>query len=453
MTGRMEAALLMAALLVMAGGTAAARTVGPGGDGPDGEAPIAPEAFAFHAQSTFVYQGHDGFASPFRGTNSLSPAADARETWDVTLYGGLRLWRGAELWIDPEVDQGFGLSNTLGAAGFPSGEAYKVGKAEPYFRLQRIFIRQTLDLPGATETVDADLNQLAGPRAVNRLVFTGGKLSVGDIFDTNSYAHDPRGDFLNWSLIDAGTFDYAADSWGYTAGAALEWYQGRWTLRGGAFLLSNVPNSENIDTRFKQFQMEGEIEERHTLAGRPGKLKVTAFVSRARLGRFDDATRLAEVTGGPADTSLVRRYASRSGVSLNVEQSVTRDLAAFLRAGYADGEEESYDFTDVDRTLSGGLSLAGARWGRPDDRVALAGVVNQASDPRKRYLAAGGLGILVGDGQLPHAGSERILETYYDVGVAKGAHVALDYQHIDNPGYDRDRGPANILAVRLHGQF
>ncbi len=276
---------------------------------------------------------------------------------------------------------------------------------------------------------------------------------MGDIFDTNSYAHDPRGDFLNWSLIDAGTFDYAADSWGYTAGAALEWYQGRWTLRGGAFLLSNVPNSENIDTRFKQFQMEGEIEERHTLAGRPGKLKVTAFVSRARLGRFDDATRLAQVTGGPADTSLVRRYASRSGVSFNVEQSVTRDLAAFLRAGYADGEEESYDFTDVDRTLSGGLSLAGARWGRPDDRVALAGVLNQASDPRKRYLAAGGLGILVGDGQLPHAGSERILETYYDVGVAKGAHVALDYQHIDNPGYDRDRGPANILAVRLHGQF
>jgi high affinity Mn2+ porin len=232
------AAAALAGALALWGGAAQGQTAGSSAPSTDNQAetkqggPV--EAFAFHAQSTFIYQGHNRFDSPYRGSNSLSPRANARETWDVTLYGGVRPWRGAEIWINPEIDQGFGLSNTLGVAGFPSGEAYKVGAAEPYVRLQRLFFRQTIDLPGEREKVDSDLNQLAGSRSVNRIVFTGGKLSVGDIFDTNKYAHDPRGDFMNWTLIDAGTFDYAADAWGYSAGAALEWYENQWTVRGGA---------------------------------------------------------------------------------------------------------------------------------------------------------------------------------------------------------------------------
>ena len=413
----------------------------------------APERLAFHAQSTFVYQGHDALTSPYRGANSLSPAASARETWDVTFYVGASPWKGAEVWFNPEVDQGFGLSNTLGAAGFPSGEAYKVGAGDPYLRVQRIFFRQTLDLPGEQEAVEADLNQLAGSRSVNRLVFTLGKFSVGDVFDTNAYAHDPRGDFLNWTVIDAGAFDYAADAWGYSAGATLEWYQGRWTLRGGAFLLSNVPNSTKIDTRFEQYQLIGEVEERHTLGGHPGKLKVTGFVSRGRMGRLDDAMRLAQATGTPADAAAVRHYASRPGLDLNLEQEVAQGVGVFARVGATDGRYEAYEFTDVDRTLSAGLSLNGKRWRRGDDTVGLAGVVNEASRDRERYLDAGGLGILVGDGRLPHPGDERIVEAYYDLSPAKGAHLALDYQRLWNPGYNRDRGPANVLAVRLHGQF
>lgn len=432
----------------------AAGSSAPSTDGASESSPsVQTGRFAFHAQSTFVYQGQGAFDSPYRGPNSLSPASNGRETWDVTLFAGVRPWKGAEVWINPEVDQGFGLSNTLGAAGFPSGEAYKVGAADPYIRLQRIFFRQTVDLPGEIETVDPDLNQFGGSRSVNRLVFTGGKLSVGDIFDSNRYAHDPRGDFLNWSLIDAGAFDYAADAWGYSAGAALEWYQGRWTARGGAFLLSNVPNSPLIDTRFEQFQLIGELEERHTVAGRPGKLRLTGFVSRGRMARLDDATALARATGEPADPSLVRRYASRPGVSLNVEQQVADDLGVFARAGWANGAYEAYEFTDIDRSYSGGVSLSGQRWGRRADTVAVAGVVNQASAARRRFLDAGGLGILVGDGRLPHPGAERIAEAYYDVGLAKGAHVALDYQRITNPAYNRDRGPVNVVALRLHGQF
>src|SRR5579884_2462596 len=244
------------------------------------------EDWAVHAQSTFVAQYHPGFQSPFRGPNSLDPHGQARETSDLTLYGGIRPWRGAELWVNAEVDQGFGLSNTLGLAGFSSGEAYKVGAANPYPRIPRVFLRQTINLGGEESKVEAGLNQLAGSQTNDRMVLTVGKFSVVDVFDTNKYAHDPRADFFNWSIIDAGSFDYAADAWGYTYGAAAEWYQGDWTLRGGVFDLSIVPNSTDLDTSFSQFQWVGEVERRYQLFGQPGKIAVTGYLSRGRMGSY-----------------------------------------------------------------------------------------------------------------------------------------------------------------------
>ncbi len=192
-----------------------------------------PDFVNFHGQTTFTWQGYPAFRSPYQGTNSLPASGQGRETWDATLYAGVRLWQGAELWVNPEIDQGFGLGNTLGIAGYPSGEAYKVGFAYPYTRLQRAFIRQTINLGGDDQKVDAGINQFAESQTADRLVITVGKFSVADVFDTNKYAHDPRNDFLNWAIIDTGTFDYAAEPWGYTLGAAAEWYQGDWTLRGG----------------------------------------------------------------------------------------------------------------------------------------------------------------------------------------------------------------------------
>ena len=206
----------------------------------------APQPFALHGQFTSVSQYHPSFRSAFQGPNSLDPGSRGDTTNDVTLYLGVRPWGGAEIWLDPEVDQGFGLSNTLGVAGFTSGEAYKVGNSTPYFRLQRWFLRQTVDLGGASKKVDPDLNQLGGSQSENRLVFTLGKFSAVDIFDTNKYAHDARNDFLNWTIIDTGTYDYAADAWGYTYGAAAEWYQGNWTTRLGLFDLSKIPNNKKL---------------------------------------------------------------------------------------------------------------------------------------------------------------------------------------------------------------
>jgi high affinity Mn2+ porin len=409
------------------------------------------DRFAFHAQATFLQQYAFPFRQPYVGPNSLA-SNSSRETGDFTFYAGARLWQGAELWVNPEIDQGFGLSGTLGVAGFPSAEAYKVGAADPYTRLHRLFIRQTFDLGGESQKVDASINQFSGTQTADRVVVTVGKFGVVDIFDTNKYAHDPRNDFMNWAIVDTGTFDYAADAWAYTVGAVVEWYQGPWTLRGGFFDLSIAPNTTQLDPTFGQYQWVGEIERRYELAGQPGKVAVTGFLTRGRMGSFADAIALAALTGGPADITAVRQYQSRGGVSFNMEQQIAPDVGFFARAGWADGTKEPYEFTDVDRTTAAGLSLGGKSWGRPDDTWAVAGVVNEITGVHQAFLNAGGLGILVGDGQLPNPGPEQILETYYAFPLG-WMRATLDYQFIVNPGYNRDRGPVSVVAARLHAQF
>ncbi len=425
-----------------------------------------PDNVNFHGQSTFTWQGYPGFRSSIPdGPNSLPRGGEGRETVDATLYAGLRLWKGAELWVDPEIDQGFGLANTHGVAGFPSGESYKLGFDDPYARVQRYFVRQTIDLGGATQKVDADVNQFGGSQSENRLVVWVGKFAVVDVFDTNKYANNPKTDFLNWTLINAGTFDYAGDAWGYTYAAAAEWYQGRFTFRGGVFDLSAVPagggmnaDAYGLDEGFNQLQYVGEIEERHELWGQPGKLKVTGFLSHGRAGDFQDAVNLSQPGmpfAGDASDALAstRSYRNRTGVSLNLEQQATETIGVFARAGWADGDIEPWDFTDVDRTVQAGVSIGGKQWGRPDDTIGVAGVINGLAPAHQAYLAAGGSGILVGDGSLTNYALEDIVEVYYSYAITAAIKVSADYQFIANPAYNASRGPVNVFAGRLHTAF
>lgn len=413
-----------------------------------GNSPSQPR-LAVYGQATFTEQETDRFRAPYSGANSLSPDI-GRETADATLYLGARLWRGAELWINPEVDQGFGLNDTLGLAGFSSGEAYKVGSNTPYFRLQRAFVRQTVDLGGKAGRANAGPNQFALRQSADRLVVSIGKLSVVDIFDVNRYAHDPRADFLNWSVIDAGSFDYAADAWGYSVGGALEWYTGPWAWRAGFFDLSDVPNSTVLEPGFHEYQIDFEAEHRHELLGQPGKVDLTVFESHGRMALLQDAIAYGEATGSTPDVAPVRHYRKRDGVSINVEQQLTASVGVFARLGGAGGNVETYEFTDIDRTVSAGVSVSGGPWHRAQDTLGVAGVVNALSADRRQYLAAGGLGILIGDGRLPHAGHEDILETYYELTAVSAVQVTLDDQWVLDPAYNRDRGPVSIFALRLH---
>ncbi len=410
------------------------------------------ETWAVHGQFTNVNQYHPAFSSPYRGENSLDPNARSAATNDVTMSLGVRPWQGAELWISPEYDQGFGLSNTLGMAGYASGEAYKVGANYPYLRLPRAFYRQIINLGGEDEAIAAGANQLAGKRTGDNVTITLGKFSVVDIFDTNSYAHDPRADFLNWSVVESGAFDYAADSWGFTWGGAIEWTQSWWTLRGGFFALSDAPNSKYIDTSFDQFEAAGEFEARHDWLGRPGKVKLLAFVNHGRMGNYRDAVALARQDGGAPNIAAVRRVQDRPGVALNLEQELAADLGFFARASANVGSKEAFDFTEINRSVSMGLSLRGDRWQRHDDTLGLALVMNGLSGAAREYFAAGGMGILIGDGGLNY-GAEKIAEIYYALHLSKQLTLSADYQYVQNPAYNRDRVPLPLYGVRVHVEF
>jgi len=421
---------------------------------PDGDAAKPGDRnWAIHVQATDVLQYHPSFNSPYQGTNSLKGTQETANTVDASIIAGFRPWKGAQIWFDEDVNQGFAPSNTLGAAGFVNGEGAKVGHHSPYYRPQRYFLRQTFDLGGGEQAVDADLMELGGRTTKDRLVVTVGKFSLTDVMDDNQYAHDPKNDFLNWALIDTGSWDYAADAWGFSEGAAAELYEGAWTFRGAFMDLSDIPNSPVLTHGFKQFQLDQEIERRQSWFGREGKIKLLGFATRGEMGRFDDAIALAEQTGGVPDTALVRHYRTRLGASLNMEQPVSDDGGLFLRAGWDQGQYETYEYTDIDRTVAAGGQINGARWGRKDDAVSVALVVDGISKAHEAYLAAGGLGVLVGDGRLPHPGAETIVEAYYSLAVIKGVHLTLDSQTLVNPAYNTDRGPAEVIGLRLHGQY
>ena len=410
------------------------------------------ETWAVHGQMTTILQGHPQFPSPYIGPQSMDPNGREEETTDITMFIGTKLWRNAELWINPEIDQGFGLSQSFGIAGFPSGGAYKQGKNMPYPRVPRLFLRQVFPLGGEQVAVEAGANQLASVHSADNVTLTVGKFSVVDIFDNNTYAHDPRADFLNWSIIDAGAFDYAADVWGYTYGAAVEWNQGNWTWRNALFEMSPVPNAKITRIHFHEFELASELEERHQIAGHPGKLKLLAYLNRAPMSKYSDAIQYGIENNTTPDVSTSRRFASNYGFAINGEQELTSDIGAFARFSKVPGDKEVYEFSDIDQSISAGFQIKGDRWGRHDDTFGIGAAINSLSSDAQQYFKAGGLGLLIGDGTLNY-GTEKILETYYAFRVHPHVTVTFDYQRIKNPGYNTDRGPITVYGLRFHADI
>src|SRR6266852_501024 len=365
------------------------------------------DRWEIHGQTTFLPQGYPAFHAPYSGPNSLTPAAQLQDTWSNSLFLNARLWEGGEVYYNPELLQGFGLNNTVGAAGFPNGEAQKSNFPFPHYNTSRLFVRQTFGFGGEQEELASGPLQLAGKADVSRLTLQAGKFSVVDVFDGNAYARDPRKDFMNWSIWSSGAFDYAADKLGLGYGVTAELNQKQWALRSGYFLMDAVSNSNNFDT--KVFQRGGyvlELETRYSLFSQPGKLRTIAWLNSAFSGSY------RETLDNPAfgvEIAQTRRGRIKYGYVVNVEQSVTDDVGVFGRWSWNDGRTEIMAFTDIDASLSFGASIKGKAWGRPDDTVGVGAAINSLSTDHRDFIAAGGLGVLIGDGR-PNYQQERILE-------------------------------------------
>jgi high affinity Mn2+ porin len=411
------------------------------------------DAWNVHAQTTFLTQGYPAFRSPYTGPISLPGGGQTQQTWTTTAFLGVRLWQGGEFYFDPELAQGFGLNGALGLAGFPNGEAQKAGGAYPKFRPQRYYLKQTFGLGGEQEDVADAANQLPGKRDIDRITLIVGRFAVGDFFDNNAYAHDPRADFMNWAMWSSAAYDFPADLPGYTRGGVVELNRKDWAVRAGLFEVPSAPNSDVLT--FQTGATVVEFEERHAIFGQPGKLRLGAFANSGNTGNYSQA--LAIEGADPAlDINAVmasiRHDQLKYGFYANLEQQIATDIGLFARASWNDGQTEILSFTDIDRSVSAGLSIKGSRWGRPNDTIGIGGAVNGLSDAHRDFLAAGGVGLLVGDGQLNYH-NEQIFETYYAYAIDKSFTFTADYQLITNPAYNADRGPVSVFSGRLHGEF
>ena len=408
------------------------------------------QSWNVHAQITTISQAHGEFHSPYAGPNSFQSRWELHSVSVSTLFLGKRLWSGGELYVNPELAAGRGLSDVEGIAGFPNGEATRITREKPTLYMARLFLRQTWNFEGEEETVADSPNFLAGRRSGRRLTLNIGNFAATDIFDDNHYSpHDPSNYFFNWGLMDAGAWDFPADTRGYTWGFSLELTWDRWSTRLGSFLVANSPNGPNFDMQLARAHGDvAEIEHRHFLGDRKGAVRLLLFANHAFMGSYRDSLNLNPQAPNLADTRKPGRI--KYGLAMSMDQEVTRDVGVFLRLGWNDGKTESWMFTEIDQSLALGVSIGGRPWDRPKDRLGFAYMVNGLSRDHRDYLAAGGLGFQLGDGRLNYV-PEQIIEGYYALGIFREpSNISIDVQQIWNPGYNHDRGPVTIFGLRLN---
>jgi high affinity Mn2+ porin len=417
-----------------------------------------------HAQVTETVQGDPGFPALYSGPNSLNSNGEVQETFTSDLFVGARLWNGGEIHADGLLWKGFGLSNDKGIEAFPNGDAFKLGITTPHFMFAHLFIRETIGLGGKQESVPDGPLTLAGERDISRLTFTFGRLSPTDMFDNNAYAQDSHTQFMNWATITNLAWDFPADSVGYTTGLVVELNQPRWALRYGFFQVPNTQNGFTADDQvllfpraggdgpfFRSWGMVTEFERRYANA-HPGAIRVLAFVNEANTIGYREATPLLKANGPGADLSSARAYRRKYGFGLNWEQKITDNVGVFSRLGWNNGQVEGWMYNDSNWTASLGMSVKGTPWRRTSDAFGLAYVVSGASRSNQEFLEVGGADILDGDGALTY-GSENVIEAYYNFAIWENVQVTPDYEFVDNPAFNRDRGPVSVFGIRLHWKF
>jgi high affinity Mn2+ porin len=406
--------------------------------------------FTVHGQTTLVTDYHGRFPAPYSGTHSLLPFHEAATSQTSTLFLGAKLWDGCELYFNPEVAGGRGLSGVSGIAGFPNGEITRVGKPEPTPYIARFFVSYTVGLGGDPEKIDDGPNAIKGYQDSNRVSFSVGKLASTDLIDNNAFNHDPRTQFLNWALLYNGAWDYPADVRGYTYGGVVTWNVAEYALRYGLFAEPAEANGAVLDPNFSHAHGHAwEIEREYKRDELTGHLRLLAFLNSAHMGDYHQAT---VDPAAQLDITKTRRYRNKYGFGLSWDHELSETLGVFSRLGWNDGHTESWAFTEIDQTMTFGARVKGTRWHREYDEVGLATAVNGISKPHRDYLAAGGLGFILGDGQLRY-GLESVLESYYRYQISPFIQLTADSQFIWNPGFNQDRGPVFVQGLRVHAEF
>ncbi len=406
------------------------------------------EKLSVHYQATVISQFKPPIAASYSGQNSLVSKVEARLSYTSTLYLVSRLWRGGSLTINPEVAGGSGLSSSLGVGASTNGESYRIDNPMPTFELARVFIRHYFSLNHKTEYKPAELNRLAGKIPRSYISVIVGKISVADYFDNNSYSHDPRTQFMSWALMSNGAWDFPANTRGYTPSLVIEFVTPQNELRYGFSLVPIAANGMNMNWNISRAGSHTlEYTHNYNLSGNAGAVRLVSFFTKANMGNYNQS--IALNPHAPDILSTEKPGNTKFGIGINAGQALTKDLGIFMRASWNDGNNETWAFTEMDRSVSLGVSSTGSRWNRSDDHVGLAVVTSGLSVPHRNYLKAGGKGFELGDGNLNY-GWEDLAEAYYSFAVLKIIFLSAAYQFIINPGYNKDRGPVNVFSFRIH---
>jgi hypothetical protein len=407
-------------------------------------------------QANIISQWHPVFPSPYQGRNSLSPQAQDASSRVLTLYTGLRLTGTTELLCDVQETGGHGIGEALGLAGFTNLDVVRnpsLSKA-PY--IARLMWHQIIPLSHRQEGSARTAFSLFSKLPERRLELRFGKFGIADFFDLNTYGSDSNFQFLNWTVDNNGAYDYAADTRGYTFAAMLEYHDRHFSIRFAEALMPKVANGIHLDADVSRARAENiEIELRGPLLPhQQGVLRLLSYLNHANMGSYRETidNYLAGLTIIPEITAHPLRTSVKYGFGANFEQPLNDWFGIFGRWGWNEGRHESYAYTEVDSTVEVGAGASGRRWRRKFDRAGIAFVSNGISRDHQQYLALGGYGFLLGDGRLNY-GRETIEEAYYTVHLWRGFYPSAGVQHINNPGYNRDRGPVIVPTLRLHVEF